>query len=429
MAIDVPADPVTGTQLSGSQDMVLPLGTQALCQTSFRQQLMSKFLLLHQRDIKSEGRNMMTWLSAVPSLPSPLRAIETSTYALCAARLGQIDGNIALQNEGRRLYGKGLSELRFALTKPQLLYEDETLGACMALAMYEICEGTRSGYVNHADGAGKLIQLRGPTRHVTGLGHNVFLAYRYMGLIRAMELKEHSFLSESVWRSLPWQNSVKGPFDRLVDIVLPAPEILRQAEGLGSESPEQQWRIANELIEQCLGTEAQFELFYRSLDEETPGLLHWPADSVRSPQTPPVIFEFPNITIAAAVITYWAFLFMVRSGLCRLAALLDQLKHHLFPLSAEPEYKFRARTTDLDPQIGFITLARNILSSVEYCSMEDSGGVRVAVILAPLGIVADTLRDWPQFQAEYVQARQALDRVSKLGFKIVQPVEEQGNRG
>lgn len=61
------------------------------------------------------------------------------------------------------------------------MYRDETLAACMALAMYEMMEcpsGDKSGYMSHCNGLNTLVRLRGPNAHVEGLGHRVFLAFR-----------------------------------------------------------------------------------------------------------------------------------------------------------------------------------------------------------------------------------------------------------
>lgn len=186
------SETLVGVQASKSISTVLPLGTDALCNASFRQQLMSTFLLMHAQDPKSQNRSAMHWLSFVPSLPSPLKALETSTYALCTARLGQLQNNQVLIKESLRLYGKGLRELRLALDDPKLVCKDETLGACLALSLYEIVEGTRASYINHADGAAKLIKLRGPASCSSGFGHKIFLAFRFMGVSAYYVL--HSFL-------------------------------------------------------------------------------------------------------------------------------------------------------------------------------------------------------------------------------------------
>jgi hypothetical protein len=80
-----------------------------------------------------------------------------------------------------KLYGQGLRELQHALWSPKLMYKDETLAACMALAMYEVVEcpaQSRGGWVTHSNGCARLIQLRGAEAHTSNLGHHLFLSSR-----------------------------------------------------------------------------------------------------------------------------------------------------------------------------------------------------------------------------------------------------------
>lgn len=76
----------------------------------------------------------------LPELPTLTKALETSTMAICTARWGREIDNVALIKESLNLYTQGLRQLQIALWDPELMYKDETLGACMALAMYEVME-------------------------------------------------------------------------------------------------------------------------------------------------------------------------------------------------------------------------------------------------------------------------------------------------
>lgn len=101
--------------------------------------------------------------------------------ALCMARLGRENNHLDFIRESLRLYTRGLYEMQKALWDPQLMYSDETLGACMALAMYELVEcpaANRRAYASHQDGCAKLVELRGAEAHGSGLGHQIFLAFR-----------------------------------------------------------------------------------------------------------------------------------------------------------------------------------------------------------------------------------------------------------
>jgi len=101
--------------------------------------------------------------------------------AISTAKLGRANDDSVLVRESLNLYAQGLVELQKALWDPELMYRDETLGACMALAMYEMIEcpaATRFGYLSHHNGCTRLVQLRGPQAHVSGLGHQIFRSFR-----------------------------------------------------------------------------------------------------------------------------------------------------------------------------------------------------------------------------------------------------------
>jgi len=126
-----------------------------------------------------------SWLKDMYMIPSPTPALQSSTYAIALAKIGNATGNQALLRESLKVYTKSLNLLQLALYDEELMYSDETLGATLLLAIYEVMQcpsDSRRGYINHANGCGKLIQLRGPHAHVEGLGHAIFIMYRLMGV-------------------------------------------------------------------------------------------------------------------------------------------------------------------------------------------------------------------------------------------------------
>lgn len=109
-------------------------------------------------------------------------ALEVALLAVSTAATGRMNQDPGLIRESLRFYVSGLRELQKALWDPLLMYRDETLAACLNLSMYELFEcptGSTRGYVVHQGGCAKLVQLRGPRAHRTGLGHSLFLAVRF----------------------------------------------------------------------------------------------------------------------------------------------------------------------------------------------------------------------------------------------------------
>ena len=101
--------------------------------------------------------------------------------AVCTAKIGRRSDDQSLIHASLKLYTQGLQELQKALWDPQQMYADETLAACMALVMYEVFECPSSGrqaYLSHQQGCSRLVKLRGPKAHDSGLGHQVFISFR-----------------------------------------------------------------------------------------------------------------------------------------------------------------------------------------------------------------------------------------------------------
>lgn len=159
-----------------------------LITTSFRQQiLVTYFSSYHATSATSTGETYgCAWLTtAIPTRPSPTKCLETAAYALSLARLGTSSHREDMVQESLKLYTQGLHRIQRALWDERFMYTDETLGACMLLAMYEVFQcssGSRKAYMSHMNGCAKLIHARGAAAHVDGLAHSIFEWFRFTGV-------------------------------------------------------------------------------------------------------------------------------------------------------------------------------------------------------------------------------------------------------
>ena len=157
----------------------------ALISASLRQQLLSSYVGRYQTMSSLASPDGCTWLAVIPSMPRPMKALETAAYALSLARLGTSTNARDMVEESLRLYTRGLYHIQGALWNPKFMYADETLATCVLLAMYEVFQcpnNSRAGYFSHENGCAKLIQLRGPAAHASGLAHSIFQWFRYMSV-------------------------------------------------------------------------------------------------------------------------------------------------------------------------------------------------------------------------------------------------------
>jgi len=112
-------------------------------------------------------------------------ALEVAIMAMCLAKLGDVHHDRSLTHESLKLYYRGLHQLQKALWDPDLMYHDQTLAACMAMAGYEMirCPNeSKHGYVSHTTGCERMIKLRGAEAHTDGLAHEIFIHYRVQGV-------------------------------------------------------------------------------------------------------------------------------------------------------------------------------------------------------------------------------------------------------
>lgn len=431
----------------------------------YRHQLLNSFLChyIPASQLAFGPPEERSWLVLLSELPTPTKALEISTLALCTAKLGRENDDPVFVKESLCLYTQGLCEMQKALWDPQLMYRDETLGACMALAMYELHEcpaANRRAYASHQDGCAKLVELRGAEAHSSGLGHEIFLTFRrqsvrftpplatldsdlsFSKILQALERHQSTYLSTPAWTSKPWATQSKRPFDRVFDFFALAPEIFKQADRLKDLNPHDALHQILEIVDQCWKIDTELERFYIELEGSTLDPLYWaklsretnPADDAKLGKVFPVAFHFRNLKMAGTLMFYWATLLMLWSGLFHLYQAISNLdlncqaidcccvsfkdKTHNSGNSYIRNFNM-SQLPQLDHRSDFASMAWKICQSVEYCMHESMLGLGPALVAAPLQIVIDTLKEHPGYGREVSWAKSALARVTGRGLRIL----------
>ena len=398
---------------------------QGICPLAlFRQQLIGAFLSYHMLEQQRGVTVKETWFTLLSRLPLPTMALQRSMLAMCAARVGRIHNDEVLIQEGLRLYTEGLRELQKALYDPNLMYSNQTLGACMALATYELMEcpgGTKYAYASHRDGCAELIRLRGPNAHVSGLGHQMFVSFRLQTIMSGLEYHQPTYLSEEAWLKVPWKHNPKSRFDELLDILSEAPAIFRRADDFQTFDPEQRPSAACAVIKDCWWVDETLHTFYDEFSDAASGTLYWEEPSKRSFVHDiediflcTTAYHFPDIDTARTLVLYWAALTMLWTGMTRLYHLVTALEQAGL---STPEI---AKLPPLKQKANFIAPARNVLQSVEYMLEDRLLGLGPLSIVAPVSIVVETIRDFPQYAHEVTWADEVLGEVKERGLKILE---------
>src|SRR5436190_873087 len=93
-----------------------------------------------------------------------------------------------------------------------------------------MCDVTGTGWLKHMMyGTSKIMQLRGPERHLTGSGREFFLTFRVFEICRALIYSTNTYLAERKWRDLTEEIKNDGvdwhPKEALFDLMISVSEL------------------------------------------------------------------------------------------------------------------------------------------------------------------------------------------------------------
>ncbi|KAH0841799.1 hypothetical protein AYO21_03219 [Fonsecaea monophora] len=144
-------------------------------------------------------RSHQNWLAQLPALFGT-KLLDTAVRAVSLVHLSRTQRTDVFVQESRQYYGKALRLLNQSLTDDTKGMSTETLSATILLSFYEMfASDSNQSWVRHAGGAGTLMRIRGPDRHLAGLDRDVYLAYRHTIVIDAFMRGEACFLAEPQW--------------------------------------------------------------------------------------------------------------------------------------------------------------------------------------------------------------------------------------
>ena len=137
----------------------------------------------------------------LPSFFGSNKLLDAAVRAVSLVHLGRSQQSEVLIQESRQYYGKALCLLNRSLTDDNDGgMATETLSATILLSFYEMfASDSNQSWVRHAGGAGTLMRIRGPSRHLKGVDRDIFLAYRHTVIIDAFIRDEACFLAEPQW--------------------------------------------------------------------------------------------------------------------------------------------------------------------------------------------------------------------------------------
>ena len=84
----------------------------------------------------------------------------------------------------------------------------------------------------HVEGTCRIVELRGPAKHVSEHGHALFEDARLLAVIAGMTRRKSNFFTETAWHTIPWTSSPRSLHDKLVDVMITLPRLLQSQDDL-----------------------------------------------------------------------------------------------------------------------------------------------------------------------------------------------------
>ncbi|KAL6694418.1 hypothetical protein J3F84DRAFT_376788 [Trichoderma pleuroticola] len=168
--------------------------------------------------------------------------IRQSIRAAATAYHGRVAQNAAAQRAAEQCYIAALRSQRSRLT-PYLnsstshyIPDDQEVFTSMMLLYFELISPSSTGsWLKHLHGVTSLLQLRGAESCQAGGLHLLFRSLRLLEAFSSFRNRRLSAFASEEWRTIPFAISGKNDMDKLVDILLVLPNLLKSG-GLDNDS-------------------------------------------------------------------------------------------------------------------------------------------------------------------------------------------------
>ncbi|KAL6800838.1 hypothetical protein GGI42DRAFT_327013 [Trichoderma sp. SZMC 28013] len=168
--------------------------------------------------------------------------IRQSIRAAATAYHGRVAQNTAALREAEHCYVAALRSQRSRLTpylnssnSPYIPDDQEVFTSMMLLYFELISPSSTASWLKHLHGVTSLLQLRGAESCQAGGLHLLFRSLRLLEAFSSFRNRRLSAFASEEWRTIPFAISGKNDMDKLVDILLVLPNLLKARE-LGNVS-------------------------------------------------------------------------------------------------------------------------------------------------------------------------------------------------
>ncbi|KAH0251947.1 hypothetical protein KCU84_g24296, partial [Aureobasidium melanogenum] len=162
------------------------------------------------------------------SSPALLAAIDT----ISLLQLGVSYQDQAFFEHARRRYGQALTALVVALNKPNVLGNNDVLGAMKILEFCELFRpvAQQGSWVSHVNGVENFLVQRGPVPLVTELDNMLYFHARHSSILQGVLKRKAIIFAEPKWMAVTKNTPYTDSSPRLFDILIHIPGLFERAD-------------------------------------------------------------------------------------------------------------------------------------------------------------------------------------------------------
>ena len=182
------------------------------------------------------------WIPTVRALAEEDGNLRTAIRAVAYAGLGWMQEDSSFVQHALRLYAEALRETNRSLQDPIEAQTDAVLASCRILSLFEMFRRSPNApetgqsqvvdWRSHVEGTCRLIQLRGPERHTSENGYNLYDGVRMTAIINGITRRQPNTFTSLSW-GLRRPRTLR---DELFDVMGPVPDLLHQIDHFSARS-------------------------------------------------------------------------------------------------------------------------------------------------------------------------------------------------
>ncbi|PVH93735.1 hypothetical protein DM02DRAFT_695211 [Periconia macrospinosa] len=166
-----------------SQPQHIQLSTPQVIQTIYTRQHRTQIITTFIQDLFpiDQGRQQHSfiggWLWLVPSVLQQKDTLDLAAESIALGYFGKKSNSKQMLMQSYSVYSRALRCLSRALQHKDQKFASETLCAALLLVHYERFMSMKgASWLQHTSGIRRMIQLRGPDRHRSGIDHAILMA-------------------------------------------------------------------------------------------------------------------------------------------------------------------------------------------------------------------------------------------------------------